>query len=75
MQAVRIETTIGENGEVCLTKLPFRAGERVEVIVLPGELPPWPLRRAALLAAPTLAGIIRGIAHAAPFTPSFAPAF
>ena len=38
MRAVRIETTIGENGEVCLTKLPFRAGERVEVIVLPREM-------------------------------------
>lgn len=38
MQAVRIETTIGENGEVRLTKLPFRAGERVEVIVLPREM-------------------------------------
>ena len=38
MQAVRIETTIGENGEVRLTKLPFKAGERVEVIVLPREM-------------------------------------
>ncbi len=35
MQAVRIETTIGENGEVRLTKLPFKTGEEVEVIVLP----------------------------------------
>jgi hypothetical protein len=35
MQAVRIETTIGKNGEVRLTKLPFKVGERVEVIVLP----------------------------------------
>ena len=34
MQAVRIETTIDENGEVRLTKLPFEAGEQVEVIVL-----------------------------------------
>ena len=38
MQAVRIETTIGEIGEVRLTKLPFKAGERVEVIVLRREM-------------------------------------
>ena len=38
MQAVRIETTIGENGEVRLTKLPFKAGEQVEVIVRPREM-------------------------------------
>ena len=35
MKAVRIETTIGENGEVHLAKLPFPTGARVEVIVLP----------------------------------------
>lgn len=35
MQAVRIETIIGDNGEVRLTQLPFKAGEEVEVIVLP----------------------------------------
>lgn len=34
MQAVRFETTVDENGEVRLTRLPFRAGERVEIIVL-----------------------------------------
>lgn len=38
MQAIRIEATIGENGEVRLTKLPFKAGEQVEVIVLPREM-------------------------------------
>ena len=38
MHAVRIETTIGENGEVRLTKLPFKAGEQVEVIVLAREV-------------------------------------
>ena len=38
MQAVRIEATISENGEVRLTKLPFKAGERVEVIVLQREM-------------------------------------
>jgi hypothetical protein len=35
MNAVRIETTVDEHGEVHLTKLPFPAGEPVEVIVVP----------------------------------------
>ncbi|MGH7827683.1 MAG: hypothetical protein ACREQ7_21215 [Candidatus Binatia bacterium] len=35
MDAVRIETTVDEHGEVHLTKLPFPAGEPVEVIVVP----------------------------------------
>ena len=35
MNAVRIETTVDERGEVHLTKLPFPAGESVEVIVIP----------------------------------------
>jgi len=53
MQAVRIETTIGENGEVRLTKLPFKAGEQVEVIVLPRGMRPatadrFPLRGVAI---------------------------
>lgn len=34
MNAVRIETTVGEHGEVHITKLPFPAGEPVEVIVV-----------------------------------------
>ena len=34
MDAVRIETTVDERGEVHLTKLPFSAGEPVEVIVV-----------------------------------------
>ncbi|HEU4345658.1 MAG TPA: hypothetical protein VFU31_29265 [Candidatus Binatia bacterium] len=34
MDGVRIETTVDERGEVHLTKLPFPAGERVEVIVI-----------------------------------------
>jgi hypothetical protein len=34
MNAVRIETTVDERGEVHLTKLPFPAGESVEVIVV-----------------------------------------
>ena len=34
MDAVRIETTVDDRGEVHLTKLPFPAGEPVEVIVV-----------------------------------------
>jgi len=33
MQAVRIETSVDENGEVRLTQLPFKVGDPVEVIV------------------------------------------
>jgi hypothetical protein len=35
MDAVRIETIVDEHGEVHLKKLPFPAGEAVEVIVVP----------------------------------------
>jgi hypothetical protein len=35
MDAVRIETTVDDRGEVHLTKLPFPAGEAVEVIIVP----------------------------------------
>ena len=35
MDEVRIETTVDEHGEVHVTKLPFPAGEPVEVIVVP----------------------------------------
>ena len=53
MQAVRVETTIGANGEVHLTKLPFKAGEEVEVIVLargvhPANAGRFPLRGIAI---------------------------
>jgi hypothetical protein len=34
MDTVRIETTVGEHGEVRITKLPFPAGEPVEVTVV-----------------------------------------
>lgn len=34
MNVVRIETKVDERGEVHLTKLPFPAGERVEVTVV-----------------------------------------
>ncbi len=39
MQAYRFETTVLPEGELQLKRLPFLAGERVEVIVLP--LDPW----------------------------------
>ena len=53
MQAVRIETTIGKNGEVRLSELPFEAGEEVEVIVLaraahPATADRFPLRGVAI---------------------------
>jgi hypothetical protein len=34
MQAYRIETTVERDGELALRRLPIKAGERVEVIVL-----------------------------------------
>ncbi len=34
MEAYRVETTVAEDGELTLKQIPFRAGERVEVIVL-----------------------------------------
>jgi hypothetical protein len=38
MQAYRVETTLTEDGTVTVTA-PFRAGQRVEVIVLPAAMP------------------------------------
>jgi len=35
MEAIRIETTVDEHGEVHVTKLPFPAGESVEVTIVP----------------------------------------
>ena len=37
MQAYRTETTLTQDGELRLAQLPFRAGARVEVIVLAQE--------------------------------------
>ena len=34
MNPIRIETTVAEGGEVHLTKLPFSAGEPVEITVV-----------------------------------------
>lgn len=35
MQAHRAQATVGADGRVVVDRVPFRAGERVEVIVLP----------------------------------------
>jgi hypothetical protein len=37
MQAYRVETTVADDGQLRPTQLPFRAGEEVEVIILPRE--------------------------------------
>lgn len=34
MQAIRIETTIEQDGEITLDNLPVHAGENVEIIIL-----------------------------------------
>jgi hypothetical protein len=39
MQAYRIETTLTEDGTVTVAAPPFKAGQRVEVIVLPVTTP------------------------------------
>ncbi|MSP14470.1 MAG: hypothetical protein EXR62_16140 [Chloroflexi bacterium] len=37
MQAYRIETTIAQNGTLLIQGVPFRAGDKVEVIILPSR--------------------------------------
>lgn len=37
MQAHRIETTISQDGKLSIKGIPFRKGDKVEVIVLPQE--------------------------------------
>ena len=47
LQAHRVETTLTQDGTLTLDHLPFRAGEGVEVIVLPHATLPrnrYPLR-------------------------------
>ncbi len=50
--AHRVETTLLQDGTLLLEHLPFRAGQAVEVIILPqaGEPPtnPYPLRGTAV---------------------------
>lgn len=52
LRAYRCEATVDENGEVRLSRLPFDAGEPVEVIVLPrsrrGTNGQFPLRGLAV---------------------------
>lgn len=53
MNAHRIETTLVEDSELLLRNLPFRAGARVEVIILEQETPKtgkdrYPLRGTVL---------------------------
>ena len=40
MNAIRVETTIEQDGELHLKNIPCRKGDRVEAIVLLLELPP-----------------------------------
>ncbi len=54
MDAIRIYTTIEQDGEIHLANLPVKRGQRVELIVLPEPAPPAerpPLTAAALLAS------------------------
>jgi hypothetical protein len=37
MHAFKIATRIDEDGEIRLSELPFRAGEEVEIIILPRQ--------------------------------------
>jgi hypothetical protein len=39
MEAYRTEATLAEDGALTLTGMPFQAGERVQVIVLPVSTP------------------------------------
>lgn len=39
MQAMRLETTVGNDGTILLSGLPWQAGESVEVIVLQQTAP------------------------------------
>ena len=43
MQAVKIETILEKDGMIALDKLPFRAGARVEIIVIESPEPPEPV--------------------------------
>jgi hypothetical protein len=41
--AHRIEAVLSEDGKLLLDHLPFRAGQAVEVIILPATCPPPPV--------------------------------
>lgn len=54
MEAVRIEKTLEKDGEIILKGLPFRKGEKVELIVLSGpseEAKPCGITAAELLSS------------------------
>ncbi len=49
MQTYRVEATVSDNGTLLINKLPFQAGDKVEVIVRSREpeankMSPYPLR-------------------------------
>lgn len=59
MDAIRIYTTIEQDGEIHLVNLPFKRGQRVEMIVL--SEPAVPTARPPLTAADLLASGLVGL--------------
>jgi hypothetical protein len=59
MDAIRIYTTIEQDGEIHLANLPLKRGQRVEMIVLPE--PVAPAERPPLTAADLLASGLVGL--------------
>ncbi|MDQ2995678.1 MAG: hypothetical protein M3R61_01290 [Chloroflexota bacterium] len=59
MDAIRIYTTIEEDGEIHLANLPVKRGQRVEMIVLPE--PTAAIQRPPLTAADLLASGLVGL--------------
>jgi hypothetical protein len=52
MQAVRTTATVSEGKTITVEQLPFPAGARVEVIILPEEKPPQPAEKYPLRGTP-----------------------
>lgn len=48
MEAYKIHTVVGESGRLMLTGLPFKPGQRVEVVVVEEDRPPLSERTADL---------------------------
>jgi hypothetical protein len=59
MDAIRIYTTVEQDGEIHLANLPIKPGQRVEMIVLPESAPP--VERPPLTAADLLASGLVGL--------------
>ena len=59
MDAIRIYTTVEQDGEIHLSNLPLKRGQRVEMIVLPE--PAAPAERPPLTAADLLASGLIGL--------------